>query len=262
MARILAIDDENNIRMMIQLALEQSGHEVETAADGITALEKFGDGSEYDLVLLDQRMPGMEGLEVLQEMKSRNPDARIIMITAYATIDLAVDAMKAGATDFLRKPFTTETLRGAVLGAMMTEPRPQQQAVSTEPAEVAAEEEFLESSPILYGFSTINGFHIESDPTNVVIEAGDRRYSFSIREPSGRTQDCTVIFTSALISEVKSFIRSESMPGGDRFWHALAEYALSNYVYHHADFPRNQCLTIGEFDRGMQNWVKSVAVIA
>src|SRR5579871_2113258 len=114
MARILVVDDENNIRMMIRLALQHVGHNVETAADGNEALDKYGNGKDFDLVLLDQRMPGLEGLEVLKQMRYHNPDAKIIMATAFGTIDLAVEAMKAGATDFLRKPFTTETLRGAV----------------------------------------------------------------------------------------------------------------------------------------------------
>jgi DNA-binding NtrC family response regulator len=119
MARILIIDDESNIRMMLRLALQHVGHTVETAADGPEGLEKFGEGgAAWDVALLDQRMPGMEGLEVLREMRRRDPDARIIMITAFGTIDLAEEALQAGATDFLRKPFTVDTLRGAVQAAL------------------------------------------------------------------------------------------------------------------------------------------------
>src|SRR5579872_503365 len=121
-ARILLIDDESNIRTMIRLALQHAGHTVETAADGPEGLEKFGSGEDWDLVLLDHRMPGMAGLDVLREIHRRDPNARVIMITAFGTIDLAVDAMKAGATDFLRKPFTTDTLRGAVRAALQAEP--------------------------------------------------------------------------------------------------------------------------------------------
>src|SRR5882724_1844598 len=118
MARILVVDDESNIRMMLKLALTHVGHTVETAADGYEGLEKFGNGADWDMVLLDQRMPGLEGLEVLREMRQRSPEARVLMITAFGTIDLATEAMAAGATDFLRKPFTVETLRGAVKAAL------------------------------------------------------------------------------------------------------------------------------------------------
>ena len=75
-------------------------------------------------MLLDQRMPGMDGLEVLREIRKRDPQARVIMATAFGTIDLAVEAMKSGATDFLRKPFTAETLRGAVRGRAGARARP------------------------------------------------------------------------------------------------------------------------------------------
>ena len=103
MARILVIDDESNVRMMLRLALRHTGHDVETASDGYEGLDRFGDGADWDLVLLDQRMPGLEGLEVLREIRKRAPNARVIMVTAFGTIDLAAEAMAAGATDFLRK---------------------------------------------------------------------------------------------------------------------------------------------------------------
>lgn len=243
--------------MMVRLALEQAGHEVEVAADGPTGLEKFGDGSDFDLVMLDQRMPGMEGLDVLREMKALSPDSRIVMITAFATIDLAVDAMKGGATDFLRKPFTTETLRGAVIGALMTEPR--QPAPIPAPAEPEKEEAIatLEPSPLLYGLTTVNGFHIESDPKAVAIEAGDLRYSFSVRNPSGETELCSVLLTSQVMEEVKTLARRDSMPGENRFWHALCEHVLSNYLYQNADYPAGFFIRVDEADRSIRNWVKA-----
>ena len=94
MARILLIDDEGNLRLMIRLALQHAGHTVETAADGPEGLAKFGEGAGWDLTLLDQRMPGMEGMEVLREIRRREPEAKVIMITAFGTIDLAGEAME------------------------------------------------------------------------------------------------------------------------------------------------------------------------
>src|SRR3569832_749777 len=103
---------------MIRLALQHVGHEVETASDGEEGIRKFGDGHNWDLVLLDQRMPGMSGIEVQRAIRKKAPKTKLIMITAFGTIDLAAEAIQAGAMDFLRKPFTADTLRGAVQSAM------------------------------------------------------------------------------------------------------------------------------------------------
>jgi len=97
--RILIVDDEEHIRRMIRFTLEASGYDVGEASDGQEGLQLYGDGSAWDLVLLDQRMPGMDGLETLSKIKQLDPGARVIMATAYASIELAVDAMKLGASD-------------------------------------------------------------------------------------------------------------------------------------------------------------------
>ena len=101
MARILVIDDESNIRMMIRLALQHVGHTVEAAADGQEGLARFNERADWDLILLDYRMPGLDGMDVLKQIRWHDPHARVVMITAFGTIDLAVEALKAGATDFL-----------------------------------------------------------------------------------------------------------------------------------------------------------------
>ena len=122
--RVLVMDDETNIRRMIRLTLEADGYEVEDAADGKAGLDLYGDGSRFDAVVLDQKMPGMDGLETLKQIRRRTPDAAVVMATAFGSIELAVDAMKAGATDFLKKPSTPDTLRGAVLAAIAKRPSP------------------------------------------------------------------------------------------------------------------------------------------
>src|ERR1700730_124621 len=97
--RILIIDDEENIRRVMRIALETAGYEVGEASDGARGLEEYGDGSSWNAVVLDQRMPEMDGLETLSHLKERDANARVVMATAYASIELAVDAMKLGATD-------------------------------------------------------------------------------------------------------------------------------------------------------------------
>jgi len=84
--RILIIDDEENIRRVTRLTLQAAGYEVGEAGDGERGLEAFKDGSGWDAVLLDQRMPGMDGLETLRQIKERQPNACVIMSTAYASI--------------------------------------------------------------------------------------------------------------------------------------------------------------------------------
>ena len=120
--KLLIIDDEPHIRQMMRLTLEAAGYQVDEATDGQAGLDRFGDGGAYDAVLLDQRMPGLDGLETLQQIKKRAPDACVVMVTAYASIELAVDAMRLGATDFLRKPMTPETLRSATAAAVAGKP--------------------------------------------------------------------------------------------------------------------------------------------
>ena len=104
------------------------------------ALALFGDGARFDAVLLDQKMPGMDGIETLRQIRHRAPAARVIMITAFGTIELAVEAMKLGATDFLRKPLTPETLRGALAAALSKAPQAPPRAPCTrrQPVRAAA----------------------------------------------------------------------------------------------------------------------------
>src|ERR1044072_4056246 len=116
--RILVIDDEEPIRRMVRLTLEAAGYEVGEAKDGIEGMNVYADGSSWDAVVLDQRMPGMDGLETVEQIKENNRSARVIMATAYASIELAVDAMNVGATDFVPKPMTPQVLRNAVSAAL------------------------------------------------------------------------------------------------------------------------------------------------
>ena len=110
---ILIVDDEKNIRLTLSQALETLGAEIDTAANGEEALAKLK-GREFGLILLDIRMPGMDGMEVLRRVREIRPDIRIIMITAYGTIESAVEALKLGAVDFLQKPFDPEEIRELV----------------------------------------------------------------------------------------------------------------------------------------------------
>lgn len=111
--KILIVDDEKNIRMTIRQSLMDMYVETDTAVNGEEALSKLKD-TDFGMVLLDLRMPGMDGMEVLEKLRKDRPDIRVVIITAHGTIDSAVDAMKLGAVDFIQKPFTPKEIRDLV----------------------------------------------------------------------------------------------------------------------------------------------------
>jgi signal transduction histidine kinase len=108
-ANILIIDDEIGMRAGCQRALIPQGYRVSTAQQGVEGLHKLRE-EDFDIVLLDAMMPGMSGLEILERIQQQDPDIVCVMITGYATVDLAAQAMKQGAHDFLPKPFTSDEL--------------------------------------------------------------------------------------------------------------------------------------------------------
>jgi len=103
--RVLVVDDEPGIREGCRRALTPQGFEVEMAENGPSGLHKLQEGV-FDILLLDAMMPGMSGLEMLHHVRQLYPDLICIIITGYATVELAVQAMRDGANDFIAKPFT------------------------------------------------------------------------------------------------------------------------------------------------------------
>ncbi|BBO71548.1 Fis family transcriptional regulator [Desulfosarcina alkanivorans] len=106
---IMIVDDERIIRESFFHWFQKSGHKVATAASGKEALEKLAD-TPYDLLFVDIKMPGMDGIELLAAVKETYPETMVIIITAYGSIESAVQAMKIGATDYLLKPFKPDQL--------------------------------------------------------------------------------------------------------------------------------------------------------
>jgi signal transduction histidine kinase len=108
--KIVVIDDDYAMRLSCRKILSKSGYEVATFEDGMEGLDGIS-RVRPDLVIVDLKMPGMSGMEVIARVHAINPDIVIVVITGYATIDTAVEAMKSGAYDFLPKPFAPEELR-------------------------------------------------------------------------------------------------------------------------------------------------------
>ncbi|RJR40908.1 MAG: FAD-dependent oxidoreductase [Desulfobacteraceae bacterium] len=112
--KILVVDDELVIRDSLKEWLEDEGFRIDVAESGSEALDKISK-EPFRLMLLDIKMPGMDGVEVLKRAKSLNPDLTVVMMTAYATVETAVEAMKIGAMDYLMKPFDPDTLIPLIL---------------------------------------------------------------------------------------------------------------------------------------------------
>jgi DNA-binding NtrC family response regulator len=110
---ILIVDDEPNIRLTLAQTLEGLGAEVLTAVNGEDALRVVAERS-VEVLLLDLKMPGMGGMEVLRRIASEAPTTRVVIITAHGSVSGAVEAMKLGAADFLQKPFSLDEVRSMV----------------------------------------------------------------------------------------------------------------------------------------------------
>jgi len=124
---VLIVDDERNIRLTLSQSLEPLGLEIDTAVNGEEALDKLKE-RDFGLILLDLKMPGMDGMEVLRQVSEIRPEIRIIIITAHGTIDSAVEAMKLGAVDFIQKPFAPKEIRELVSQVIDREKMDEQKA--------------------------------------------------------------------------------------------------------------------------------------
>ncbi|MFQ6038230.1 MAG: sigma-54-dependent transcriptional regulator, partial [Candidatus Aminicenantales bacterium] len=110
MEKILVIDDEKSILDLLSVVFEKEGYKVETCLSATRAVELL-DGQDFDLIISDIKMPRMSGLELLKYVRDNRPAIPIVLITAYGTIKQAVEALKAGAADYVVKPFDVEELK-------------------------------------------------------------------------------------------------------------------------------------------------------
>jgi CheY-like chemotaxis protein len=214
---------------------------VGTAADGEEALRVYGDGTAWDLVLLDLRLPGVDGLHVLKAMREQQPAARVVLITAFGTIDLAYAAMRQGAVDFLRKPFTAETLRGAVAQALVVPPR----SASNPPAS-------------LFACTAMNGFRLQpGTQTSGCAAAGEKTHVLEVHGPTGETRDCRVILPGDVVRLVLQQTGGRLQEQDSATWDVLCEEVVANYVWQHSDFP-DAVLRVDDMTGGLRRFIDSV----
>ena len=115
--QIVVIDDEKIVCNMVQRILAQEGYEVETFIDSTQALERIRE-KEFDLVITDLKMENIDGMDILKEVNQLYPEAKVIMLTAYATLDAAIDAIRESIFDFFPKPVKIEELKRSVKKAL------------------------------------------------------------------------------------------------------------------------------------------------
>ena len=224
---------------MIRITLETSGYDVGEAPDGQEGLRLYGNGSSWDLVLLDQRMPGLDGLETLGKIKQVDPGARVIMATAYASIELAVDAMKLGASDFVRKPMTPEVLRNAVAAALK---KSRSTPVGTKVSEASAPS--VSTLPIQT--LTMNGFSIlDAEPDDKKVP--DQR-RFTVVNPSGTRHDILVHIEVDVVDYVERMTHRR-LSFESSFWTEESRRLLGDYLWNNGEVPRMGKLKLSQITR-------------
>ncbi|MBI4585890.1 MAG: sigma-54-dependent Fis family transcriptional regulator [Planctomycetes bacterium] len=148
---VLVVDDEDGMRELLGIVLENEGYRVFPARDGSSALDLFQREKDHiDLVIQDLKMPGMDGVDLLRKIKETSSELPVIIITAFSTWDSAVEAMRLGAYDYLRKPFDTEVIRSVVNRAIE-----QRLIFSSSPeslrGELSYKSEIIGNNPLMQG---------------------------------------------------------------------------------------------------------------
>jgi DNA-binding NtrC family response regulator len=168
---ILVIDDEQLIRKTIARRLTMAGYEVLEAEDGRQAIERAAGG--VDLAILDFRLPDMDGLAVLKQLKQLDPDILVILLTAYANVDAAVSAMKLGAYHFANKPFDLETLVALVEQALeTTRLRREVRQLRADQGQPFSLDRIVGSSVVMTEFKSLLG-QVATSPASTVLLTGE-----------------------------------------------------------------------------------------
>ena len=186
-ASVLIVDDEKVVRDSLTEWLRETGYEVMAAEDGYEAL-KIIDEAAPRVVVLDMKLPGMDGIDVIKNIKEKNQQIGIIIITAYASVDNAVEAMKLGAFDYIAKPFPPERLETAI-GKVIKFPSPEERVEPKEqeeakPAPAAQPREcvWAKAGVVSYRLCTLN---YKCDQCEFAQTMIDREASGAAREDAG-----------------------------------------------------------------------------
>ena len=244
-SKILVVDDESTILKMMELVLANAGYSVTTAHGGHEALEVYGNGANFDLLITDYKMPEMNGIELEGEILRRDPSAKVLLVSGYGGIDTALEALNKGAMDFLRKPFTPDALRDAVRSVIE---RDRKQSPVT-----AVCREFSRQS--------INGSSFELKEKEYDEQFGDLRCLFEVTTQTGVVP--LVVVMPAFIQElIKAYIDSDEVPCGGRFFEAICEETVSSALRENNGVPPNEEIVIDNLTKEVQKWIDSMVSVA
>nr|MBA3451823.1 sigma-54-dependent Fis family transcriptional regulator [Deltaproteobacteria bacterium] len=210
-AKILVADDEQNLRRVLVALLRRDGHEVVQAASGLEAIERL---HEVDVVITDLRMPGADGMEVLRTASKNHPHVPVIMITAYGSVGQAVEAIKAGAFDYIEKPFEQDAIRSiiskAIGQAAANRTAPRQQLYPPGDPEARGRYGLVGTSPEMHGIFAIIE-KVADTPSTVLITGesgtGKELVAKALHESSSRKGEPFIKINCAAIP--KTLMESE-----------------------------------------------------
>ncbi|MFW6198606.1 MAG: sigma-54-dependent transcriptional regulator, partial [Acidobacteriota bacterium] len=167
--RVLVVDDDPEVRYTLRAALDRDGMEIEEADTGGEGVERVG-SRDYDLILLDYRLPDARGIDLIEEMRRQQPDLLVVMMTAYGSRRTAVEAVRRGAYDFFTKPIKLDELRVVMSRAL--EKRDLSREVTKLRSRLAGESRFgdiIGGSPAMQRVFETLGKVVDSDTTVLVL---------------------------------------------------------------------------------------------
>lgn len=230
---------------MMELVLTNAGYSVSTVLNGQAALETYGNGANFDLVITDFKMPGMSGIELEAEILRRDPTAKVLLISGYGGIETALEALNKGAMDFLRKPFTPDALRDSVRSALE---RDRKQSPVT-----AVCREFSRQS--------LNGTSFELKDKEYDEQFGDLTCKFEVTTPTG-IRSLVVVMPAYVQELIKAYIDSEDVPCGGRFFEAICEETVANELKANNGVPQKSKIVIENLSKEIQRWIDSMVSVA
>ncbi|BCM93808.1 regulatory protein AtoC [Abditibacteriota bacterium] len=237
MAKILIVDDSKNICKMVVLTLTHADYEVQSTQDAAQGLNLFGDGSNWDLTLVDQQMPQLQGEEFIVQARQRDPMARLVMMTAFATPHLAAQVIRDGAFDFLSKPFSADVLRQTVATAL-SYPRHVASDAIYDPNIALPQpgEEGYRMPGISWRINGFSFWPLSNPPEQAIASGFEMGRLFQVRGPHDDFTSCFVGVTPHIRAQIETEI-GHTLSENASFWDKVCGQTLLQFLRRSAQTP-------------------------